>query len=88
MKRLQVIFLTIGFAWINVIAQSTPSSKGAFIPSLSGNFTYIDVIDDDEGIDNALWTINTEVNYLLLNNLMAGAGASYYGEKVKKYQKL
>jgi hypothetical protein len=81
MKKIKVTLFSLVFIGMNVFGQGSPTSKGAFLSSISGNFASNIAIDDDAGMNNIIWSVNPEVNYMLIPN--------YFGFKIDaNYKKI
>ena len=80
MKKLNVLLFLFSIG-LNIFCQTTPTSKGAFLSSISGNFASNIAVDDDAGMNNIIWSVNPEVNYMLIPN--------YFGFKIDaNYRKI
>jgi len=85
MKKLNILLLLFSIG-LNVFCQITPTSKGSFNSSLTGNFIYNKPTEKDE-IDNMYWTFKPEINYFIKNNFYIGLGMGHYGVKHEEYYK-
>jgi hypothetical protein len=85
MKKLNVLLFLFSIG-LNIFCQTTPTSKGAFNTSLTGNFIHNKPTENDE-IETMMWSFDPEVNYFIKKNFHIGLGMEYYGEKIEEYFK-